>query len=92
MQNNRLIKFLYYYSTILSIYIFIIPLFRINIRYCNKLYAETTDDLSIFHPEIRNKKILIYKDKELLVDDILYGYDLLFEKTARYAATSWLGV
>jgi hypothetical protein len=39
----------------------------------------TTDELSIYHPDIKNSVVKLYKGKKILVDDILYGYDLLFE-------------
>ena len=64
----------------------------ITISNCNDLFAKTTDELSIFHPDIRNLKIKLYKDKEIIVDDILYGYDILFEKTQRFGLSKWLGV
>ena len=58
---------------------------------CNKLYAATTDELSIYDPYFKNNIIKLYKEKELIVDDILFGYDILFENNARYASSSWLG-
>ena len=66
--------------------------FQITIQKCNDLFAETTDNFSIFHPSIKNKRIKLYKDKEIIVDDILYGYDLLFEREAKFASSSWLGI
>ncbi len=66
--------------------------FRLTIQNCNKLYRETTDELSIIHPAITNQTVVIYKGKEFLVDDILYAYDVLFENSSRYARASWLGV
>jgi cephalosporin hydroxylase len=64
----------------------------LTISNCNNLFAETTDELSNYHPDIKNRKIKLYKDKEIIVDDILYGYDVLFEKTQRFALSKWLGV
>jgi cephalosporin hydroxylase len=64
----------------------------ITISNCNDLFAKTTDELSNFHPDIKNSKIKLYKEKEIIVDDILYGYDLLFEKTKRFGLSKWLGV
>ena len=64
----------------------------VTISNCNDLYAQTTDELSNYHPDIKNRKIKLYKDKEIIVDDILYGYDVLFEKTQRFALSKWLGV
>lgn len=64
----------------------------ITIKKCNFLYANTLDELSIFDSRVRKNKVKLYKDKELIVDDILYGYDVLFELNTRFAASSWLGV
>ena len=67
------------------------PTQKLSIQNCNKLFKETTDELSIYHPSITNKTIDLYKGKEILVDDILFGYDLLFENEHRFASGSWLG-
>jgi hypothetical protein len=65
---------------------------EINIQNCNDLYHSVQDELSIFHPDIRYKKVSLYKNKEILVDDILYGCDILFERNFLFATSSWLGV
>jgi hypothetical protein len=65
---------------------------ELNIQNCNNLFHSVQDELSIFHPDIKNQKVSLYKDKEILVDDILYGYDILFEKNFLFATSSWLGV
>jgi len=65
---------------------------ELNIQNCNDLYHSVQDELSIFHPDIKNQKVSLYKNKEILVDDILYGYDILFEKNFLFATSSWLGV
>ena len=64
----------------------------VTIKKCNDLFAETTDNFSIFHPSIKNRRIKLYKDKEIIIDDILYGYDLLFENENKFALPSWLGI
>ena len=65
---------------------------RVTIPKCNRLFRQTKDELSIYHPDIKNQTIRLYKRKIILVDDILYGYDLLFERGKKFATSSWLGV
>ena len=65
---------------------------ELSIQNCNILFKSQVDSTSVYHPKIKDKTIHLNNGKEILIDDILYGYDLLFEKENRFSSASWLGV